>query len=89
MGLETLSSVEIKERFHKDGKPIPSFHWAYGTMFIDTEDQRDLDTIKEVMVNEVLAPGCTVLFSELKPTETEPWTQWSMDVVSGTHHDRV
>jgi len=81
MGLERLSSVEISERFQKDGKPVPSFHWAHGTMWIDTEDQRDLDTIKEVMVNEVLAPGCSVQFSEVRPTESEPWTQWAMDVV--------
>jgi len=81
MGLETLSSVEIKERFYKDNRPLPSFNWEYGTMWIDTEDRTDLDTIEEVMLNEVLGPGYGVTFSKLEATETEPWTQWAMDIV--------
>ena len=81
MGLEILSSVEIKERFYKDNRPLPSFNWEHGTMWIDTEDRTDLDTIEEVMLNEVLAPGYGVAFSKLEATETEPWTQWAMDIV--------
>ena len=55
MGLEILSSVEIKERFYKDNRPLPSFNWEYGTMWIDTEDQTDLDTIEAVSYTHLRA----------------------------------
>ena len=54
MGLETLATVEIRERFHKLGRPVPSFNWEYGTMWIDTEDTDDLRVIQEVMEEEGL-----------------------------------
>ncbi len=81
MGLETHSIVEIKERFHKVGKDVPSMHWQYGTLWIDTNDKSDIDEIKDVMISEVLAPDTTVSFNLLKATETEPWDQWAMDIV--------
>jgi hypothetical protein len=81
MGLETLATVEIRERFHKDDRPVPSFYWQHGTMWIDTDDTDDLRVIQEVMEDEVLAPGLKVAFNLLKATETEPWDQWSMDIV--------
>ena len=81
MGLETLSTVEIRERYHKLGKEVPNMHWQYGTMWIDTDDTDDLRIIKEVMEDEVLNKDMTVDFNLLKATETEPWDQWSMDVV--------
>ena len=81
MGLETHSIVEIKERFHKENKDVPPMHWQYGTLWIDTEDTDDLRIIKEVMEDEVLNPGFIVDFNLLKATETEPWDQWSMDIV--------
>ena len=81
MGLETLATVEIRERFHKLDRPVPSFNWQYGTMWIDTDDTDDLRVIQEVMEDEVLAPGLKVAFNLLKATETEPWDQWSMDIV--------
>ena len=49
-------------------------------MWIDTEDTDDLRVIKEVMEEEVLAPGLRVDFNLLKATETEPWDQWAMDI---------
>ena len=82
MGLETHSIVEIKERFHKENRDIPPMHWQYGTLWIDTEDTDDLRVIKEVMEDEVLNPGFIVDFNLLKATETEPWDQWAMDVIS-------
>ena len=82
MGLETHSIVEIKERFHKENKDVPPMHWQYGTLWIDTEDTDDLRVIKEVMEDEVLNPGFIVDFNLLKATETEPWDQWAMDVIS-------
>ena len=81
MGLETLSTVEIRERYHKLGKEVPNMSWQYGTMWIDTEDTDDLRIIKEVMEDEVLNKNLTVDFNLLKATETEPWDQWSMDIV--------
>ena len=81
MGLETLSTVEIRERYHKLGKEVPNIHWQYGTMWIDTDDTDDLRIIKEVMEDEVLNQNLTVDFNLLKATETEPWDQWSMDIV--------
>ena len=82
MGLETHSIVEIKERFHKENRDVPPMHWQYGTLWIDTEDTDDLRIIKEVMEDEVLNPGFIVDFNLLKATETEPWDQWAMDVIS-------
>tara|TARA_B100001057_G_scaffold7217_1_gene6604 strand:+ start:7479 stop:7730 length:252 start_codon:yes stop_codon:yes gene_type:complete len=81
MGLETLSTVEIRERYHKLGKEVPDMHWQYGTMWIDTDDTDDLRIIKEVMEDEVLNKDMTVDFNLLKATETEPWDQWAMDIV--------
>ena len=82
MGLETHSIVEIKERFYKENRDVPPMHWQYGTLWIDTEDTDDLRVIKEVMEDEVLNPGFIVDFNLLKATETEPWDQWAMDVIS-------
>ena len=81
MGLETHSTVEIKERFHKEDRNLPYMFWQHGTLWIDTEDTDDLRIIKEVMEDEVLDSNFTVDFNLLKATETEPWDQWSMDVV--------
>ena len=81
MGLETHAMVEIKERFHKEGNAMPYMNWEYGTLYIDTNRQEDLDTIKDVMLNEVLVPGCDVQFNCLKATKTEPWDQWAMDII--------
>ena len=78
MGLETLSTVEIKERFHKEDRSLPNMNWQYGTLWIDTEDTDDLRIIKEVMEDEVLNPNLTVDFNLLKATKTEPWDQWAM-----------
>ena len=81
MGLETLSTVEIRERYHKLGKEVPNMHWQYGTMWIDTDDTDDLRIIKEGMEDEGLNKDMTVDFNLLKATETEPWDQWAMDIV--------
>ena len=81
MGLETLSIVEIKERFHKENRDVPPMHWQYGTLWIETEDKNELELIKQAMVEDVLDPKFTVQFSEMKPTEREPWTEWAMDVI--------
>jgi len=81
MGLETHAIVEIKERFHKEDKALPYMFWEHGTLWIDTNDTSDIDTIKDVMENEVLNNGFKTSFNCLKATDTEPWDQWAMDVV--------
>ena len=81
MGLETHSIVEIKERFHKEGRSLPNMYWQQGTLWIDTEDTDDLRSIKDVMESEVLNHDLTVDFNLLKATEREPWDQWAMDIV--------
>ena len=53
MGLETHAIVEIKERFHKEGNAMPHMNWEHGTLWIDTNDKSDIDTIKDVMETEV------------------------------------
>ena len=80
MGLETLSSVEIKERFHKEDKSLPNMFWQHGTLWIDTDDTDDLRVIKEAMEEDVLTQNLTVDFTLQPVTETEPWDQWSMDI---------
>ena len=80
MGLETHARVEINERYHKEGRAVPHISWTNGTMYIDTNDKKDLEIIEDVMLNEVLTPGYKVDFNSLKATETEPWDQWAMDI---------
>jgi hypothetical protein len=81
MGLETHSIVEIKERFHKENRDLPYMFWEFGTLWIDTNDKKDIDIIKDVMETEVLAPGFKTQFSCLKGNKIEPWDQWAMDIV--------
>ena len=81
MGLETHSIVEIKERFHKENRDVPPMHWQYGTLWIDTNDTKDIESIKDVMETEVLVNGFKTSFNCLKATKTEPWDQWARDIV--------
>ena len=83
MGLETHAIVEIEERFHEEDKALPDMFWEHGTLWIDTNDTSDIDTIKDVMENEVLNNGFKTSFNCLKATDTEPWDHWAMDVVEG------
>ena len=80
MVLVTHLLVEIHEIYHKVVLTPPAISWTNGTMYIDTNDQKDLDIIKDVMLNEVLSPGYKLDFNCLKATETEPWDQWAMDI---------
>ena len=81
MGLETHAIVEIKERFHKEGNAMPHMNWEHGTLWIDTNDKSDIDTIKDVMETEVLCKDYKTSFNRLKATKTEPWDQWAMDII--------
>jgi hypothetical protein len=81
MAFETKSLDAIADKFNNNGMNVPSMHWQYGTLWIETEDKNDLEIVKQAMTEDVLAGGFTVQFSEMKPTQREPWTEWAMDVV--------
>ena len=81
MGLETKALDRINRAFEEVGSSTPSMYWQYGTLWIETEDKNELELVKQAMVEDVLAPGFTVQFSEMKPTEREPWTEWAMDII--------
>lgn len=81
MALETTSLDRIERAFNEVGAPTPNMYWQYGTLWIETEHERDLELVKQAMTEDVLDPKFTVQFSEMKPTEREPWTEWAMDIV--------
>ena len=81
MALETTSLDRIERAFNEVGAPTPNMYWQYGTLWIETEHERDLELVKQAMIEDVLDPKFTVQFSEMKPTEREPWTEWAMDIV--------
>jgi len=81
MGLETHAIVEIKERFHKENRVTPNMWWEYGTLWIDTNETKDIHIIKDVMETEVLTTGYKTSFNMLEATKTEPWHHWAMDIV--------
>ena len=81
MALETTSLDRIERAFNEVGAPTPNMYWQYGTLWIETDHERDLDLVKQAMTEDVLDPKFTVQFSEMKPTEREPWTEWAMDIV--------
>jgi len=81
MALETTSLDRIERAFNEVGSPTPNMYWQYGTLWIETENKPDLELVKQAMTEDVLDPKFTVQFSEMKPTEREPWTEWAMDIV--------
>lgn len=82
MGIENKSLNAIKEHFAIKGKTPPNMFWQHGCLWVDTEDKLDLARIKKAMLEDVLPIKYTVEFSELRATNTEPWTQWAMDIVA-------
>ena len=81
MALETTSLDRIERAFNEVGAPTPNMYWQYGTLWIETEHERDLELVKQAMTEDVLDSKFTVQFSEMKPTERETWTEWAMDIV--------
>lgn len=84
MAFETVSLDRINRQFNELGATTPPMKWQYGTLWIETENKNDLNIIRDAMIEDVLAPNYTVQFSEMKPTEREPWTEWAMDVIEKT-----
>jgi len=81
MGLETKALDRINRAFEEVGSTTPNMYWQYGTLWIETEDKNELELVKQAMEEDVLDPKFTVQFSEMKPTEREPWTEWAMDII--------
>jgi hypothetical protein len=84
MAFETVSLDRINRQFNELGATTPPMKWQYGTLWIETENKNDLNIIRDAMIEDVLASNYTVQFSEMKPTEREPWTEWAMDVIEKT-----
>jgi hypothetical protein len=81
MAFETVALDKINRQFNELGASTPNMYWQYGTLWIETESKGDLNVIKTAMVEDVLDSKYTVQFSEMKPTDREPWTEWAMDVI--------
>ncbi len=81
MAFETQALDRINRQFTEMGAKTPDMHWQYGTLWISTKDKRDLRIIKDAMLEDVLPPKHSVSFSEMKPTDREPWTEWAMDII--------
>ena len=81
MGLQKTSIDRINREFNELGASAPNMFWQHGTLWIDTDDTDDLRVIKEAMEEDVLTQNLTVDFTIQRVTETEPWDQWSMDIV--------
>jgi len=81
MAFETNALDKISRHFNEVGARTPNMYWQYGTLWIETEHKRDLELVKQAMIEDVLAPNYTVQFSEMKPTDREPWTEWAMDII--------
>ena len=79
MGLERRSLNNIDIKFAQKDITPPSMWWEYGTLWADTNDEQDVQIIKEGL-EEMLMPHCEVKVSKLKATDTEPWDQYAFDV---------
>jgi len=80
MGLEnrTLNNIDVK--FAQADIQKPNIWWEYGTLWADTNDQKDVDLIVEGL-EEMINNNFTVRVSKLKATDSEPWDQYAFDIV--------
>ena len=56
-------------------------HWEYGTLWVDTNSEEDMDLVATTLESDVLSSEFKVDMNCLKATETEPWDQWAVDIV--------
>lgn len=80
MGLEnrTLNNIDVK--FAQADIQKPNIWWEYGTLWADTNDQKDVELIKEGL-EEVINSSFKVKVSKLGATDSEPWDQYAFDIV--------
>lgn len=81
MSFETTAINSIKSAFDKEDLTAPEMHWEYGTLWVDTNSEEDMDLIADTLENDVLSSDFKTSMNCLKATETEPWDQWAVDIV--------
>lgn len=81
MSFESTAINSIKSAFDKDNLTAPEMHWEYGTLWVDTNSEEDMDLIADTLENDVLSSDYKTSMNCLKATETEPWDQWAVDIV--------
>ena len=81
MSFESGAIKTITEAFDKEDLTVPPMHWEYGTLWVDTNSEEDMDLIADTLENDYLSADCKTSMHCLKATETEPWDQWAVDIV--------
>ena len=81
MSFETTAIKSITQAFDKENLTAPPMHWEYGTLWVDTNSEEDMDLVATTLESDVLSSEFKVDMNCLKATETEPWDQWAVDIV--------
>lgn len=81
MAFESNALSKLQQAFSIQGFTAPNMYWEHGTLWVDTDCESDMDTVVDVLENDVLAPGYKTSINCLKATSTEPWDQWAVDIV--------
>jgi len=80
MAFETATLNSIDVRFAKANATKPSIWWEYGTLWADTNDEKDVALIKQGLEDSI-NPKYEVKVSKLDATDSEPWDQYAFDIV--------
>ena len=81
MSFETSAIKSIAQAFDKENLTAPPMHWEYGTLWVDTNSELDMDLVATTLESDVLSSEFKVDMNCLKATTTEPWDQWAVDIV--------
>ena len=81
MSFETSAIKSITQAFDKENLTAPEMHWEYGTLWVDTNSEEDMDLVATTLESDVLSSEFKVDMNCLKATTTEPWDQWAVDIV--------
>lgn len=81
MSFESTAINSIKSAFDKEDLTAPPMHWEYGTLWVDTNSEEDMDLVATTLESDVLSSEFKVDMNCLKATKTEPWDQWAVDIV--------
>ena len=79
---KTLNNIDVK--FAQADIQKPNVWWEYGTLWADTNDQKDVELIKEGL-EEVINSSFKVKVSKLGATDSEPWDQYAFDIVEANN----
>ena len=84
--IEQTSITTIQDYFTDNLQSCaPKMEWAHGVLWVDSDDESEVNTITSILENDVLAPGLTTETNCLKATTTEPWDQWAIDIVGSPY----